>query len=231
MSWLLGSPQVDCKLNVLDLGAGTGLGTRAIATLGHYVTAVDTSEDMLAVLRKSCEQLLPATASQITTARGSAESIPLDDHSVDAITCLQAWHWIDPECALPECDRVLREGGMMSMAWHTWDRSSDWVKELAAIVEQSGIAPDQTRSVPREFIGRGSFERKDFPFSYELSPDQLVDLATSWAFVAQRSDQGTVLERIRLLGEQAMSAETGLVRFPHITAGFRLRRSVLGSNV
>lgn len=231
MSWLLGSPLLDRKLKVLDLGAGTGLGTRAIATLGHYVTAVDTSEEMLSVLRKSCEQLLPATTSRITTALGSAESIPLDDRSVDAITCLQAWHWIDPERALPECDRVLRQGGMMSMAWHTWDRSSYWVKELAAIVEPSGIPPDQTRSVPREFMGRGGFERKDFRFSYDLSLDQLVDLTNSWAFVAQRSDQRTVLERIRLLGEQAMSPETGLVSFPHITAAFRLRRSVLGSNV
>ena len=227
-SWLLGSPPEDRTLKVLDLGSGTGLGTRAIATLGHCVTAVDTSEDMLTVLRKSCEQLPPATASRITTASGSAENIPLDDQSVDAITCLQAWHWIDPELALPECDRVLSEDGMMSMAWHTWDRSSDWVKELAAIVEPEGTPPDQTRSIPPEFAGRGTFERKEFPFSYELSLDQLVGLASSWAFVAQRPDRGTVLERIRSLGEQAMSPETGLVSFPHITAAFRLRRINLG---
>lgn len=228
ISWLLGSPSDDRSLAVLDLGAGTGLGTRTIAALGHTVTAVDTAEDMLSVLRKSREQLPSGTASRITAASGSAEDIPLDDQSVDAITCLQAWHWVDPKLALPECDRVLRQNGMMGLAWHTWDRTSEWVKALAEIVEPHGSPPDQTRTVPREFARRGSFERKDFPFDYELSLDQLVGLASSWAFVAQRSDQRAVLERIRLLGEQAMSPETGLVSFPHITAAFRLCQPMMG---
>ncbi|MEV8181183.1 class I SAM-dependent methyltransferase [Specibacter sp. NPDC078692] len=229
ISWLLGSPPDDRQLNVLDLGAGTGLGTRALATLGHSVTAVDTAEDMLSVLRKSCERLPPVTASRITTASGSAEDIPLDDQSVDAIICLQAWHWVDPTLALHECDRVLREDGMMSMAWHTWDRSSEWVKELAAIVEPGGSPPDQTRSVPREFAGRGTFDRKEFPFNYELSLEQLIGLASSWTFVSQRPDQENVLERIRLLGELARSPETGLVSFPHITAAFRLSQPIMGA--
>ncbi len=42
ISWLLGSPALGHRLSVLDLGAGTGLGTRTIAALGHAVTAVDT---------------------------------------------------------------------------------------------------------------------------------------------------------------------------------------------
>lgn len=224
ISWLLGSPVPGHRLTVLDLGAGTGLGTRTIAALGHAVTAVDTAKDMLSVLRKVSEELPTGIADRITTASGSAERIPLGNESVDAIVCLQAWHWVDPDRATSECDRVLRKNGMMGLAWHTWDRTSELVKVLAAIVEPDGKPADQTRGVPEEFAGRGSFERKDFPFNYELSVDHLVQLASSWTFVAQRSDQGAVLAKIRRLGEQAESRDTGLIRFPHITAAFRLQQ-------
>jgi SAM-dependent methyltransferase len=224
VSWLLGSPRRGSRLAVLDLGAGTGLGTRTIATLGHTVTAVDSAEDMLSVLEKTREELPRGVAARITTATGAAERIPLGHQSVDAITCLQAWHWVDPDQAIAECDRVLKSGGMMGLAWHTWDRTSEWVRELAAILEPDGTAADQTRSVPDGFAGRGTFERKDFPFNYELPVDQLVRLASSWAFVAQRTDRRTILAKIRRLGEQTASPDTGVVCFPHITAAFRLQR-------
>ncbi|WP_113717322.1 class I SAM-dependent methyltransferase [Arthrobacter dokdonensis] len=224
VSWLLGSPLSDQRLAVLDLGSGTGLGTRTIATLGHTVTAVDTSADMLSVLRKSCEELPPGVANRITTTSGSAERIPLGDQSVDAIICLQAWHWVEPEQATHECDRVLKPNGMMGMAWHTWDRTNTWVQALATIVESDGTPADQTLSVPGEFAGRGTFERKELPFNHELTVGQLVQLASSWSFVTQRSDQHAVLAKIRYLGEQTASPDTGLVSFPHITAAFRLQR-------
>ncbi len=236
LSWLLGTPAPGDQLavadqlapsehlTVVDLGAGTGLGTRAIATLGHHVTAVDTDPDMLAALEAARTDLPPQIAGRITTAVGSAENIPLADKSADAIVCLQAWHWVDPEPATAECDRVLKHGGMTGMAWHTWDRSSAWVQALAAIVEPDGAPADQTRSIPTELVGRGGFERRDFPFSYELTVEKLVDLARSWQFVMQRPDHQAVLADIRRLAEQTTPPETGCVSFPHITAAFRLDR-------
>ncbi len=224
VAWLLGSPLPGRRLDVLDLGAGTGLGTRTIASLGHNVTAVDISEEMLSVLRATSANLPPGTAARISAAQGPAEKIPLGSRSVDAVVCFQAWHWVDPGLAVLECSRVLKQNGMVGLAWHTWDRGSEWVQALAAIVEPDGPPFDQTRSVPGEFDGRGSFERRDFPFHLELSIDQLVGLATSWAFVSQRPDRREVLAQIRRLGEQAASAETGRVTFPHITAAFRLQR-------
>ncbi|WP_082357798.1 class I SAM-dependent methyltransferase [Arthrobacter alpinus] len=183
---------------------------------------------MLSVLRKSSEELPSGVANRITATRGSAERISVDDQSVDAIICLQAWHWVDPEQAINECDRVLKQNGMMGRAWHTWDRTSDWVQALAAIIEPDGTPADQTLSVPGEFVGRGTFERKEFPFNHELTLEQLVQLASSWSFVAQRADRNIVLAKIRGLGEKAESVHTGLVRFPHTTATFRFKQPARG---
>ena len=43
--WLLAEP--DAPIRVLDLGAGTGLGTRTIASLGHEVAAVVGTPEMV----------------------------------------------------------------------------------------------------------------------------------------------------------------------------------------
>ncbi|WP_449372755.1 class I SAM-dependent methyltransferase [Arthrobacter psychrolactophilus] len=213
------------QLQVLDLGAGTGLGTRGAAALGHTVIAVDSSEDMLSVLQMENEELPSSVSARISTVVGSAEHLPLEARSVDAIMCLQAWHWVNPALAILECDRVLRPQGMMGLAWHTWDRSNEWVQALAAIVEPDGMPADQTQSVPRELAGRGSFERKHFPFSYDMTVEQLLGLASSWSFVTERPDHDDVLARIHHLGSRAALAKTGLLSFPHITAAFRLNRS------
>ncbi|PRB68772.1 class I SAM-dependent methyltransferase [Arthrobacter sp. MYb213] len=224
-SWLLGTPVKGRRLTVLDLGAGTGLGTRSILSLGHSVIAVDTSANMLSVLRSSCQELACGVRERITTLSGSAECLPVEDNSVDAVICFQAWHWVEPKQAMDECNRVLKSNGMMGMAWHTWDRTNEWVQALASIVEPDGTPSDQTLSAPKELAGRGTFERKEFLFNYEMTVSQLVRLASSWAFVAQRPDTNAVLAKVRSLGEQARTADTGLVRFPHKTVAFRLRES------
>ena len=38
---------------------------------------------------------------------GAIEEIPLPDDSVDSVLVAQAWHWVDPERAIPEVARVI----------------------------------------------------------------------------------------------------------------------------
>jgi len=84
---------------VLDLGAGSGKLSRAIARVGFDVIAVDPDAAML--------ERNDAAATYV----GSADAIPLPDASVAAVTVGQAWHWFDPATAGPEIARVLRPGG------------------------------------------------------------------------------------------------------------------------
>ena len=86
-------------------GSGTGKLTRSLMALGHRVVATDPLVAMLAELKRV------APGARRVAAR--AESIPLAAGVVDLVVSAQAFHWFDPERALPEIARVLRPGGVL----------------------------------------------------------------------------------------------------------------------
>jgi ubiquinone/menaquinone biosynthesis C-methylase UbiE len=100
-------------LRVLDLGAGTGKFTRLLAGAGADVTAVEP----LAAMRAELEKAAPSVKAH----PGTAEEIPLPDAAFDLVTVAQAFHWFDPDRALPEIARVLVEGGSLAVVWNEWD--------------------------------------------------------------------------------------------------------------
>jgi SAM-dependent methyltransferase len=213
ISWLIGDRPAGSR--VLDLGAGTGKGTRTLVALGMRTTAVDPSEGMLARLRP--------TVPEATVLVGDAESIPLDDGAVDAVIVLQAWHWFDPAAAARECARVLASGGTLGVAWHVRDERIPWV---AAISDASGRREDplaDLRAARDPDVGPpfGPAEVEFFPYVHVVTVDELVDLASSWSYLALAPDRDERLAAIRAVGEQA--EEGGVVRIPHRTVCYRYR--------
>jgi SAM-dependent methyltransferase len=136
-----------CQVAV-DLGAGTGLLSRALARRVPRVIAVEPDERMAAVLR--------ARDPAIEVAQGRGEAIPLPDASADGVFVSSAWHWMDPERAVPEIARVLRDGGRFGVIWTSRDHEVDWVRELHRLRE-----PDQHREPgqPAEPAGPDAQER------------------------------------------------------------------------
>ena len=112
---------------VLDLGAGTGILTTALARLGADVIAVEPDREMRAELGRR----LP----DVRALEGSAESIPLPDQSVDAVLCGQSMHWFDLDKALPEIGRVLRPSGVLAGLWNVENDEIGWVAELTTIAK------------------------------------------------------------------------------------------------
>jgi SAM-dependent methyltransferase len=108
---------------VLDVGAGTGVLTRDLLDLGLDVVAVEPLPEMRA--------LIPEGRGR----DGTAEAIPLDDDTVDAVFVGQAWHWFDRSAALAEAHRVLRPGGMLVLMWNLLDTSDPLTRTITEILE------------------------------------------------------------------------------------------------
>jgi SAM-dependent methyltransferase len=85
---------------------------------------------------------------------GTAESIPLPDGSVDAVTVAQAFHWFDAEAALAEIHRVLRPGGGLGLIWNMMDVGVEWVAVLQELVRGArGSVPAYGPSPWRDAFG------------------------------------------------------------------------------
>lgn len=95
---------------VVDIGAGMGAGAMAAARSGATVIAVEPTPFLRKVL--TGRRLLQRSRSHIEVVDGSAEQLPVDDSSVDAIWAVNTMHhWIDVEQGIAEIGRALRPGG------------------------------------------------------------------------------------------------------------------------
>jgi len=115
VDWLL----PDERDVVVDLAAGTGLLSRALAAKAGRVIAVEPDERMRSVLQER--------SADVEVLAGRGESIPLPDASADAVFVSSAWHWMDPRLAVPEIARVLRDGGRFGVIWTGRQRDIEWL--------------------------------------------------------------------------------------------------------
>jgi SAM-dependent methyltransferase len=226
VSWLVGGPaDVDGRrpLDVLDVGAGTGRLSEAVAALGHRVVAVEPDDAMRAIAERHRPGGVLA---------GTAESLPVGDGTQDVVVAGQAYHWFDRERALPDIARVLRPGGVLGLVWNTRDDRLPFGAKIEA-----EVGGEDRRSI-NEGTGRpdlepwfGPVRARRFRYEQEMDVDELVGLVASFSYVALRPDRDEVLERVRAIGE-AHRRRVGRDRFglPYLTRAFRatVRRSARG---
>ncbi len=198
---------------VLDLGAGTGKLTTRLVERGLDVVAVDPIPEMLEVLRAS----LPETRALL----GTAEEIPLQDNSVDAVLVAQAWHWVDPERAIPEVARVLRPGGRLGLVWNTRDERLGWVRELGQIIGTDGDRSRFDVTLPAPF---NEPQRHQVEWTNYLTPQALIDLVASrsYCITSPTEVRTRTLDQVRelLATHPALANSTGLA-LPYVTVCIR----------
>lgn len=109
-----------------DLGIGDGLLTLMLSEVAHNVTAVDISPQMLGQLKARAAQ---RGITNVTTAEGDIEDLPLADSSFDVAVLSQALHHAkSPHTALLEARRILIPGGrllVIDLLAHT----EEWVRD------------------------------------------------------------------------------------------------------
>ncbi len=186
---------------VLDLAAGTGKLTRLLVPSGAEVVAVEPVAAMRA-------ELVAATPG-VTALDGTAESIPLPDASVDAVTVAQAFHWFDVAPALAEIARVLRPGGTLLVVQNERDIEVEWVRRFGDLLDTGRGRPydvyyEADWAARAEAEGSGAFTvggRFESRWEQPCDPELLVARAASVSVVASLPDdeRQEVLDRVRHL--------------------------------
>lgn len=103
-------PSSNHRGTALDLGCGTGISTLPLCDHFKRVIGVDVSESQLEEARKA-----GAKHEGLSYRVGLAHDLSFqEDGSVDLITIAQALHWVDTKKFYPECNRILRPGGVIA---------------------------------------------------------------------------------------------------------------------
>lgn len=106
------------RLDVLDVGGGTGCYALPLAQLGHQVCLLDFSAQMLEVARQKARQLGPSLMERMEFCRAPVEEIPglFSPDRFDLIVCHTLLEYLaEPQETLQTLVTVLRPGGMLSL--------------------------------------------------------------------------------------------------------------------
>lgn len=208
-------------LRVADVGAGTGKLTRTVVETGADVVAIDPDPDMLAVLRSAVHG--------VPTFAGTAERMPLPDHSVDAVLLGQAWHWVDPVAGSAEAGRVLRSGGVLGLVWNIRDESEAWVRRLTEIMHGSHAEQMIAAGGPVVEAPFGDREAGSWRWVRPMTREELLDMVASRSFVitAPEPERRRILREVgELFDTQRRVGDDGadFVDVPYRTEAFRALR-------
>jgi SAM-dependent methyltransferase len=110
VEWLISEAGISRDETVADVGCGTGILTRMLASRGLRVVGVDPSDDMLAVARRA--------GGGAEYRHGDAATTGLPGRSMELVTVAQAFHWFDVGATLQEMHRILKPGGHVAALWN-----------------------------------------------------------------------------------------------------------------
>lgn len=145
---------------IADIGSDTGKLAVLLGKFAGTLYALEPSVHMRRVL-----QARTADLPSVQVVSATAEDTRLPDHSVDAITIAEAYHWFDNERTRAEFRRILKPGGWVFLLWnHFCENLYD--EEMRAIQQQHRTYPRPKQRTGSEhaddLFGPGKWEKFTF---------------------------------------------------------------------
>lgn len=177
--------RLDSLSVVADIGCGTGIFSKLLLQTGAMIVGVEPNEPML----EAAKQLLDSEP-RFRAVRATAEATSLEDHSYDAVTAAQAFHWFRRDEARAEFQRILKPQGWVFLVWN--ERLSD-TSEFARGYEEilKDLATDYAMTRHRNtsdeellaWFQNSSARIESFDHSQSLSLEGLLGRAYSSSYV------------------------------------------------
>ncbi|KAH8107106.1 S-adenosyl-L-methionine-dependent methyltransferase [Cristinia sonorae] len=222
-------------LNILEIGAGTGIFTRALLAHPEWkdsvaeLRAVEPSEGMRAVFTKT------VVDPRVSAVDGTFDSTGVEDGWADVVIAAQAYHWCpDYDKASAEFARALKPNGVVVLVWNLEDREgAPWVAQLRDTYEKFENGTPQFRLG----LWRATFSTPGFTSNFESPPsenrwkwnltatrDLVIDRALSKSYVAilppdekeqVKKDIGVIVDRGD--GLTWVDKDKGTFEYPYYT--------------
>jgi SAM-dependent methyltransferase len=125
------------RLEVLDVGCGTGIAARPMAERGAKVLGVELAPRMAEV----------AFRQGIDVEIGAFEEWDAAGRRFDRVTSAQAWHWLDMPAATAKAASLLRPNGILGLIWSGGAHPDDLVDALEEVY--STVVPPGTHRLFR----------------------------------------------------------------------------------
>ena len=160
----MGVQPADC---VLDVGWGSGVAIKLIARIAvdGFVAGVDYSEEMVQQARR--RNAVAVRTGRVEIKHDDVAALPYDDESFDKVIATETFNfWPDPVANLNEVRRVLRPGGLLTLAMEGSKESPNW-QTLTATTARMGL-PIYSGDEMVEILTEAGFSRAWF----EAAPDK-----------------------------------------------------------
>ncbi len=166
---------------VVDVGAGIGHLALPLAARGFELVAVEPALAMLEELRKGAA----AARLELATVHATAEALPLERASQDAVLVADALHFLDATLASNELARVLRPHGAVAVVVSE-PADTPYMRTLTQIIDDS--VPRRARQVLpavrqlAKVVGV-QLEARTFHDEVAVTPARLEQILRSISFI------------------------------------------------
>ncbi|KAF8892550.1 S-adenosyl-L-methionine-dependent methyltransferase [Infundibulicybe gibba] len=186
------------SLNVVEIGAGTGIFTRALLAHPDWTTtvrelkAIEPSAGMRRVFSET------VTDKRVSVQEGTFDTTDVETGWADLIFIAQAFHWCpDYNLASAEFARILKPDGALVCVWNLEDRNrSPWVADLRTRIEQHEKGTPQFRlGLWRQVFDTPFYqqffqlpEEKVWPYVLHATVENVVERVCSKSYISILSD-------------------------------------------
>ncbi|KAL5489859.1 hypothetical protein ACEPAI_4691 [Sanghuangporus weigelae] len=218
-------------LNIVEIGAGTGLFTRGLLAHPNWsqaiskIKAIEPSTGMREVFSNMVKD------PRASISEGTFDRTGIEDEWADVIMIATAFHWcLDFDAALEEFCRILKPNGIVCVIFNLpAGYRIPWVVQLwdyVARYDESRMHQcERWRGVYDSPLYNQCFEpsvRQVFSHDMICNKETVVGHVLSWSVIARLDDEGKkkvkadVLEVIeRGKGVEWADEDEGLLKFPH----------------
>jgi 2-polyprenyl-3-methyl-5-hydroxy-6-metoxy-1,4-benzoquinol methylase len=174
--------------HVLEIGCGTGLFTKELASTNNIIVAIDISD---ALIMKAKERVSDANVNFIV---GNAYETEFRSGSFDFVVGSSSLHHLEVDSALKEFSRILKSGGgMMFTEPNMMNPQVALVKNVPSVKRRAGDSPDETAffrwKIAKKLRAHNFVDVsvEPFDFIHPRTPACLLNLAERLTIILEKS--------------------------------------------